>query len=93
MNRKMAADRKARWLNLAGLSLGLVGVLILFRYGMPFHVPTGGAEAIISSRRDLQAIALERRYEVLGYVGLALLVGGTLLQMWAVVLSGKNGRK
>ena len=93
MNRKMSTDRKARCLNLAGLFLGLIGVFILFRYGMPFHVRTGGAETIISSRRDPQVIVLERRYEFLGYVGLGLLGGGTFLQMWAVVLSGKNGRK
>jgi hypothetical protein len=89
----MSADRKARWLNLTGLFLELVGVFILFRYGMPFHVPTHGTITLIIERRDLQAVALERRYELLGYVGLGLLVGGTLLQMWAVALSGKNGHK
>lgn len=88
MIRKISTDSKLRWLNLVGLSLELVGVVILFRFGMPFHVPTGGAEAIISSRHYPQVIALERVYEVLGYVGLALLVVGTLLQISAVVLLG-----
>ena len=32
----------AQWLNTIGLVLTILGVLGLFRYGMPFHVPTGG---------------------------------------------------
>ena len=30
-------------LNITGLALNLIGVLLLFRYGMPFRLPTGGA--------------------------------------------------
>lgn len=75
----------ARWLTLAGLFLGLVGVVILFRYGMPFHVPTNGAEFIANSFIDKGAIALERRYTLLGYFGLVCLVVGTLMQMLALL--------
>ena len=83
----MAADR---WLNLVGLVLGLVGVVILFRYGMPFRVPTGGAISLIAEQTDAKAAATDRAYEIVGYVGLALLVVGTGLQIWAVVLSAKH---
>jgi hypothetical protein len=34
-------------LNLAGLALNLFGVVILFRYGMPFHLPSGGARRLL----------------------------------------------
>lgn len=71
-------------LNLAGLLAGLVGVIVLFRYGMPFHVPTSGAVSLISERLDENAIKQEHLYTVLGYVGLALLVIGAFLQVWAV---------
>ncbi len=86
----MTKDRKIRYLNLAGLLLGLFGVVILFRYGMPFHVPTGGAVSIITEGRDANAIALERCYEILGYIGLGFLILGTFLQMWAAWLSGSR---
>jgi hypothetical protein len=72
-----------RALNLIGLFLNLVGILILFRYGMPFHVPTGGAVSLILERRDQAEIALERRYTVYGYIGLGCLIVGTICQMVA----------
>ena len=72
-----------RFLNLIGLALNLVGVLILFRYGMPFHVPTGGAVSLITETRDQADIALEQRYTLYGYFGLGLLIAGTILQMVA----------
>lgn len=56
-----------RVLNLIGLALNLVGVLILFRYGMPFHVPTKGAVHLILEQTDDAEIELERRYEIYGY--------------------------
>jgi hypothetical protein len=72
-----------RVLNLIGLVLNLAGVLILFRYGMPFHVPTGGAVAYVTEEPDQAEIALEHRYTVYGYIGLACLIVGTILQMVA----------
>jgi hypothetical protein len=70
-----------RVLNLIGLTLNLAGVLILFRYGMPFHVPTKGAVHLILEQTDQAEIELERRYEIYGYIGLIFLVVGTILQM------------
>jgi hypothetical protein len=75
----------ARKLTFWGLLLGLVGVLILFRYGMPFHVPTHGLRYIHDSYTNSLGIALERRYTQLGYVGLGLLAAGTVLQMLALL--------
>jgi hypothetical protein len=69
-----------RALNVIGLLLNLAGVVILFRYGMPFHVPTGGAVPLITETRDQATIALEQRYEILGYIGLASLLVGTICQ-------------
>ena len=68
-------------LNISGLVANLVGVIILFRFGMPFHVPSGGAIHIIIEQTDDTEIAKERIYKVWGYVGLALIVGGTALQI------------
>jgi hypothetical protein len=72
-----------RVLNIIGLLLNLVGVVILFRYGMPFHVATGGAVSLITEKLDQADIALEQRYEVYGYIGLALLIVGTIFQVVA----------
>ena len=72
-----------RLLNLTGLTLNLLGVLILFRYGMPFHVPSGGAVHLVLQQTDQAEIELERRYTLYGYIGLILLILGTILQMVA----------
>jgi hypothetical protein len=53
-------------LNIIGLVLNPVGVIILFRYGMPFHVPTGGAVHIIAEQVNAAEKAFEGRYEVFG---------------------------
>lgn len=84
------SDDYSRAFNLVGLALSLVGVLILFRWGMPFHVPTGGAVSIITQQADAKEIALERIYTIIGYVGLALLILGTVLQMVAVLMPDKK---
>jgi len=82
-DRYRALGEMNRALNLIGLLLNLVGVLILFRYGMPFHVPTGGAVSLITETRDQATIALEQRYEIYGYIGLGCLIVGTVSQMIA----------
>lgn len=70
-------------LNLAGLALNLIGILVLFRWGMPFRVVTGGAIHLIAEQSDAKEIAAERLYKIVAYFGLAALVVGTLLQMIA----------
>lgn len=77
----------ARWLTFAGLFLGLIGVVILFRYGMPFHVPTNGVTSIVIEAVNKADIALERRYTLYGYIGLGFLIAGTVLQMLALLPS------
>jgi len=72
-------------INTLGLVLELLGVVILFRFGMPFHVPTGGADMLSAEGIDQAAVALEYRYMIFGYAGLALLVLGTLLQIIATL--------
>jgi hypothetical protein len=84
------SDDYSRVFNLIGLTLTLVGVLILFRWGMPFHVPTGGASNLILEQPDPKDIALERIYALIGYVGLAALILGTVLQMVATLMPDKK---
>jgi hypothetical protein len=77
----------SRAFNLAGLLLNLVGVLILFYFGMPFHVPTGGAILLAADQLDPKIIALEHTYTILGYVGLTFLISGTMFQVVALFVS------
>ncbi|HXS48567.1 MAG TPA: hypothetical protein VN713_00410 [Sphingomicrobium sp.] len=72
---------------LAGIGLNLFGVLLLFRYGMPFRVETGGADYIMAEQEDEQAILAERRYRMIGNIGLLFVVAGSALQAMAVLLA------
>jgi hypothetical protein len=74
-------------LALAGIGLNLVGVLLLFRYGMPFRVETKGEGAFLLEGTDYDEIKLDRRYRLLGNAGLILVVLGSALQALAVTLA------
>ena len=75
----------AGWWSIAGLVLSLIGVLLLFRYGMPFRVHTG--RVTISS--DPRAAALDRRYAMLGWFGVFLVVLGTICQIIGAFLGAR----
>jgi hypothetical protein len=75
-------------LNIIGLVLNLVGVIILFRYGMPFHVPTGGAVHLITGQVDAAEKALESGYEIFGYIGMIAIVVGTGMQIVGAYRAG-----
>ena len=42
----------AKWISTAGISMALVGVIILFMYGMPFRVKTEGITYIVTEQID-----------------------------------------
>jgi hypothetical protein len=70
-------------LNIAGLLMNLIGVILLFRYGMPYRVRSGGNAFYVSSHSDQAEVAAERLYERLGLSGLILIVLGTAAQIGA----------
>jgi hypothetical protein len=67
-----------------GLLLALAGILLLFRYGMPYQTCTGGSPQWVDDNPPKQdQIKLERRYDRLGWVGLVCIVAGTVCQIIA----------
>ena len=79
---KLLADNKT--LNSIGLLLTIAGILLLFLYGMPYQVRTGGViQFEADNPRDRNQIELERSYDRFGWVGLVYVVLGTLFQVAA----------
>ena len=74
-------------LSVAGLLLNLVGVLLLFRYGMPYRIETRGQIPLIIEQEDPAAKVIERRYRWLGYIGLVMVIAGTALQALGAIYS------
>ena len=77
----------AGWWTSAGLVLSLVGVVLLFRYGMPYRVRTRRQPIRVAISSDPRAATLERRYEMLGWLALFLVVLGTICQIVGAALA------
>jgi hypothetical protein len=76
------------FLNVFGLILNLAGVILLFRYGMPYRVRTDGrVVTFVSEKEDLTTKKLDRRYDCLGWIGLICVIFGTVFQILATVAS------
>lgn len=70
-----------------GLACNMAGVILLFRYGMPYRVETGGLIGLAAEQEDQEAKKWEPVYKKLGYLGLALVIIGTALQAYGTYLS------
>lgn len=67
--------------NIAGLILSLIGIVILFVFGMPFRVRTGGATYYVAETEDEDEKKREALFDKLGWLGLAIIVAGTIFQI------------
>jgi hypothetical protein len=74
-------------LNVGGLLMNLAGVILLFRYGMPYRVRTEGVSYLITEDIDKREVATEWRYDWLGKLGLFLIVAGTAAQILGALLT------
>lgn len=71
----------AAWIiNSLGLLLDVVGVVLIFWYGIAAMVETGGKE-VVTDGIDENALAMEAKYKRWSRVGLGLLVTGFILQL------------
>jgi hypothetical protein len=73
------------YINVAGLLMNLAGVILLFRYGMPFRVSIPGSDILVVPSND-EETRIDRFYRIWGYVGLVLIILGTLFQCAASVM-------
>ena len=83
-------DDYARLLNLIGLTFGLLGVLILFRWGMPYRINCGDDPAITSGAGPPRAKAPNHVYLLCGWIGLCFLILGWALQAIAILTSSDD---
>ena len=63
--------------NVIGIALGLIGVLLLFRYGMPGRVETGGQPMVVVDATP-EDTAEERKFKMLSYLGLGFTIVGAI---------------
>jgi hypothetical protein len=73
--------------NIIGLLMNLLGVILLFAFGMPFGVRTGGHLFRLFEQPNPKDVRLEHWCDLLGLLGLMLIVLGTAAQIKATFLS------
>jgi hypothetical protein len=56
----------ASWWSIIGLAASLIGVLLLFRYGMPYRTRRDGATLLVLQQTDEKEREAEKRYSILG---------------------------
>lgn len=67
--------------NSLGLLSDVVGVVLLYFYGLPTEISRSGAIRFIAEQTDTEELRLTRRYDRWARVGLACLLLGFLLQL------------
>lgn len=75
-------------INTFGLLFGLGGVVLLFRYGMPYRLRTNGktTKTVLLPNAD-DTVRVERKYDRLGWLGLSLIVLGTVCQIYVGIVT------
>ena len=66
-----------------GLLLNLLGVFLLFRFGMPYRVFQINQGALFKTDPSPKEIVMNRRYKFWGWVGLISIFLGTFAQVFA----------
>lgn len=76
----------SKLLNILGLFSNLGGVLLLFVFGMPVRVETGGTTVTwTTSNINYQIRRFDDIYSALAWLGLGFIIFGTLLQAIATL--------
>jgi hypothetical protein len=70
--------------SIIGLALNLIGVIVLFRYGMPYRVRTGGDIRVPISPQDAKVLDVE--HNNLGLFGLGAVLIGTTFQIIGTIV-------
>ncbi|MET3332483.1 MULTISPECIES: hypothetical protein [Bradyrhizobium] len=73
--------------NTTGLLLCLFGVILLFRYGMPYRISTSGGGDFITTESSSEPPIVDKIYRTLGWLGLIAIVAGTGCQIAGAYIS------
>ena len=68
-------------INSVGLALDILGVILLFLYGLPEEISKTGARHLVLEDEEKEEVEKWKRYKKKSYLGLALLVIGFSLQL------------
>lgn len=73
-------------LNIAGLCVGLIGAIMVFIFGVPKKIDTGGYVSLALEQKDVKEEKEIVRYKFWGNFGLALIIASFALQIVSQVV-------
>lgn len=77
-------------INVIGLTFDIIGVLMLFKYGLPSDINKNGHISIITTQVDNDEIHKYKKYKRLSYIALSSIIIGFILQalstIWTSIL-------
>jgi len=73
---------------LGGLAANLVGVFLLFRFGIPYYIRSEGRIFAVYADIDEKSKREEERATAIGWIGLGLVVAGTIAQAIGTIIAG-----
>ena len=79
------------WTQVIGLCCGVTGTVLIYFFGVPRQIDTGGVNVLSLSgdqRYDVQEIVRIKRFKRWGATGIALVALAFLLQLAAVMMVG-----
>jgi hypothetical protein len=73
--------------SIIGLSLDIIGVIILFKYGLPSDLNKKGLYFRVAEGFDQNEIDKYKRFEIWSFIGLGLIIIGFIFQLIPSVLA------
>ena len=73
-------------MNLVGLALDIIGVLLLFKYGLPSDLNKKGYIFKVLEQVDNHEVEKYKRYDKISKIALTLLILGFLMQAFSTIL-------
>lgn len=80
----------SQWSNAIGLICDIIGVVMLFKYGLPAEVNQHGHSFLIGEQDDEEEKIKWKKYNFLSKIALGFLLLGFVLQFIAVILGSNN---
>jgi hypothetical protein len=59
-------------LNVIGLLANMAGVILLFRYGMPYRISSEGGDYFVTEKPNPESVKWDKVYKGMGFVGHSL---------------------
>jgi hypothetical protein len=73
------------WFTIGGLALDVVGVSLIWRFGLPENVKRGGVSYYELEQNDSAEAAKAARYDRISAIALGLIIGGFVWQIVGIL--------